>query len=143
MTRKRMIAGIAVVLGVAIGVPATAAFAMSDGRHPRSEPATPSSPVVSTDPVDSSSSLPEPPPTFAQAGATPITLDPPKPGDPSAAPPPLPIPPHLRRVRTDPPAQADPDPASGPVSGPPSEPVSEQPPPPPMVSLDPLDTVDR
>jgi hypothetical protein len=132
MARKKMLIGAAVLLGVAIAVPATAAFAWGDGP-PKAPPAPPAASV----PPPPDPGNPPPPPTvvpdpvtgspipkkFKQNHEPPIILrtNAPK----GWAPPPLPIPPG--RAHVSPPTAR---------SVPPDD---QSPPPPPSIDLEPED----
>ena len=121
MARQRTLIGAAVLLGAAIAVPATAAFAWGD--DPPKPPAPPvSSPTVVPDPVT--------PPTFQgkkPRHEPPIVVH--TSGPEGWAPPPLPIPPGLHRGKA--PAPAKPHSAE--------PPQDQSPPPPPKVDLEPED----
>ena len=136
--RKRTIAGVAALIGMAIAVPATAAFAMNDHRRAGAPESGPPAPVTSTDSVEPSvspavSDLPSPavsdllsPAVSTTADAPPIVLHRPAP---DGAPPPLPIAPHRAAAK-------EPSPIATP-----SDSDEPSPPPPLAVSADPVDTV--
>jgi hypothetical protein len=92
MLRKRTIIGIGALLGVAIAVPATAAFAGRDDRPahapaPGRVPVAPFSPAIEVDPADTSSHVAGP--ALPGPSASIIVIH----QTDDSAPPPLPIPP--------------------------------------------------
>ena len=120
MPRKRTLIGIAALLGVAIAVPATTAFARSDDPPKQPAPAYP--PTVVPDPVTASAVAGE------KQGHKPPAIVVRTSGPAGWAPPPLPIPPRPRG-KTPPPAKSHSA----------ERPDDQSPPPPPTVDLEPED----